>query len=269
MSIPDLQSIQDLRNVFIDKVGICRLRLPLQFSDDGSQPYPTVGIWGCYVSLPKTVRGTHMSRLVRILHDEGQMLTLSKFEEIPRIICGELNSADAEVTVQFPCFFSKDAPISRQAGFLDSDATLYAQIRDGQVRQLVRVATPVTTLCPCSKSISDKGAHNQRGLVTITVELAKSNAVRLRDLIGLAESCASSELYPVLKRVDEKYVTERAYDNPKFVEDVVRDCAVEAGRMPGIVHYRIEAENFESIHNHSAYAMVQSAGFPAHIHIDR
>lgn len=260
--IEDVQKTADNRAVAIDRVGISRLKLPLLFSEAGADQ-PSVGEWGAFTDLLPEVRGTHMSRLVRLLQAASVRVDFDSFRALPRRIRAELGARAAAAAVRFTFFVEKRAPVSKEAGFLDAQAALFCEARaDGTDLFLARLAAPIMTLCPCSKAISAYGAHNQRSRVTITAAPTAAPAL-LRDLFALAERAASAELYPVLKRPDEKYVTERAHDNPKFVEDVARDLAVELSRLPAVAAFRVEAENFESIHNHSAYAMVESEGFPS------
>lgn len=257
--IKDVQSSGDTRAVAIDRVGIRGLRLPMLFCESTS-PRPTVGEWNADTNLPAGVRGTHMSRLVRVLHDYSDELNFTNFCAIPDELRQRLSASACYLSVSFVCFMEKTAPISNEKGFLDSQTAFIAYLNGDEARYLMQITVPVTSLCPCSKVISKYGAHNQRSHVTLTIEADK--AAHVRDLIALAEAGASSELYSVLKRADERHVTERAYDNPKFVEDIVRDLAVALQREAGVYNYRVEAENFESIHNHSAYAMIESDNFP-------
>ena len=262
-AIKDVQSGKDVRAVPINRVGIRALRLPMMLAESSS-PAPAVGEWSCLTDLPAQSRGTHMSRLVRVLHDAGVSLDFAKFCQIPAAVLGELPEAnECFVSVSFRAFANKRAPISGERGYVDFDAAFYAWQKGKQLRRVLAATVPVTSLCPCSKTISKYGAHNQRSHVSCAIETTDS--MRLLDLMSFIESASSCELYSVLKRPDERHVTERAYDNPKFVEDIVRDLAVAAARLPGARNYRITAENFESIHNHSAVAMIESPDFPAHL----
>ena len=262
-TIKDVQGSPDVRAVAINRVGICALHLPMMFME-GAAPVPAAGEWACYTNLPAKTRGTHMSRLVRALHDAGTELDFASFCEIPGKVLAELPEAnECFVSVQFRAFANKRAPISEERGYVDFAAAFYAWQKNTEQRQLIKATVPVTSLCPCSKTISKYGAHNQRSHVSCTLETAKN--MRLLDLMSLIEESSSCELYSVLKRPDERHVTERAYDNPKFVEDIVRDLAVATCRLPDVRNYRVAAENFESIHNHSAFAMIESPDFPAHL----
>lgn len=259
--IQDVQGGSDARAVFINQVGVRGLRLPMMFTE-GAAPTPASGEWSCYTDLPESFRGTHMSRLVRVLHDTGEKLNFAGFCEIPQKTLRMLpDAAECFVSVKFRAFANKRAPVSGERGYMDFDAAFYAWQKDGRRRNMLRATAPVTSLCPCSKTIAKYGAHNQRSHVSCTLETAFP--IRLLDVVALIEESSSCELYSVLKRQDERHVTERAYDNPKFVEDIARDLAVAAANQPGVLNYRVTAENFESIHNHSAYAMVESPDFPS------
>ena len=260
--VQDIQSGGDTRAVAINRVGISRVRLPMLYRDD-SIACPTVGVWNADTSLPGHVRGTHMSRLARALNDSAHEIDYQNFCLLPTNLMQRLDANECTVSVRFHYFIEKTAPISTEKGYLDVEVVLVAHKKNGVQRQIMQVITPVTSLCPCSKAISKYGAHNQRSHVTLSVE--SDDVLRIRDLVALAENGASAELYSVLKRADERHVTERAYDDPKFVEDIVRDLAVQLRGLNGIRNYRIETENFESIHNHSAYAIVESDDFPQHL----
>lgn len=258
----DIQSGSDTRDVIINRVGVSRIVLPMHYSEGGAS-IPTVGEWRADTNLPAAVRGTHMSRLMRALNDAALNMSYDTFCQLPADLMQRLAADDCHVSVRFPYFVEKSAPISGEKGFLDCTVTLAARNKKGKQRQVMQVTAPVTSLCPCSRAISKYGAHNQRSHVTLSVE--SSGNLHVRDLFALAENGASCELYSVLKRADERHVTERAYDNPKFVEDIVRDLATLLRREESIRSYHIETENFESIHNHSAYAVVESDNFPADI----
>ena len=206
---------------------------------------------------PKSPNNFTISRFVEVLNEFGPELHVDNIHTILRELTKRLHSEKAHVEFEFPYFMEKRAPVSGAVGLMDYGVRFAATIEDGVVDFIVTVIVPVTTLCPCSKAISVQGAHNQRGLVTFSVRSTKP--VWIEELVRLVEDCASSELYSLLKRPDEKAVTERAYDNPVFVEDLVRAVAARANREPRITWYRVEAENFESIHNHSAYALIEKA----------
>jgi GTP cyclohydrolase I len=208
------------------------------------------------VRLPENVKGTHMSRFIEILNDNECSFGIDNFMGLVQTVADKLDSNDAQIIVDFPFFRNKKAPSSGVESLLDYKATLTGSLSDGKPDLTVKVVVPVTSLCPCSKSISKYGAHNQRSHITIEAKATVGATIYLEDLIDLAEQKASSELYAILKRDDEKVVTERAYENPAFVEDIVRDIAVELNADKKVNYYCLESENFESIHNHSAYALI-------------
>ena len=260
-AIKDVQGSADSRALAVNLVGIRDLRMPMLLAES-AQPMPTVAEWSCYTDLPATARGTHMSRLVRVIHDAGARLTFADFCKLPEAVLSALSIAgECRLAVKFRAFASKNAPISGEQGYVDFAAAFYAVRVGGKTRGLLSATAPVTSLCPCSKSISQYGAHNQRSHVNCVLEAAAD--LRLLDVMAMIEEASSCELYSVLKRPDERHVTERAYNNPKFVEDIVRDLSAAAARLPGMRNFRVAAENFESIHNHSAYAMIESPDFPA------
>lgn len=256
-NLTDTQSQRDTRKIAIDRVGIKGLRYPMQVRDKAHAIQHTVATATLTVDLPHQFKGTHMSRFVEVLNEFGPELHVDNIHTILRELTKRLHSEKAHVEFEFPYFMEKRAPVSGAVGLMDYGVRFAATIEDGVVDFIVTVIVPVTTLCPCSKAISVQGAHNQRGLVTFSVRSTKP--VWIEELVRLVEDCASSELYSLLKRPDEKAVTERAYDNPVFVEDLVRAVAARANREPRITWYRVEAENFESIHNHSAYALIEKA----------
>ena len=259
-AIDDVQSRRDERQVAIDKAGIRDLAHPVRVSDRSRREQHTVARVSMSVELPKHFKGTHMSRFIEILHREREV-SVADLSALLQETAARLEADAAHVEIEFPFFVMKRAPVSGVESLMDYRVTLSGTRRDGVDRRSIRVVVPVTSLCPCSKKISERGAHNQRSHVTITAQLR--GAMWIEDLIDIAESEASSELYAILKRPDEKFVTERAYDNPKFVEDLVRDVALRLDREPQIAAYRVEVENFESIHNHSAYALIERGPDPA------
>jgi GTP cyclohydrolase I len=258
MPIPDVQSSRDERRLAIDRVGIKGLRYPLPFEDGKGQVRATVATCSVFVALPEEQKGTHMSRLVALLEERAgpgaPPLSVAGLHEFVRDLIARLGAPGGRIEIAFPFFQRKIAPVSGVASLLDYDVRLTAEIVDGRFTSTVGVSVPVTSLCPCSKEISDYGAHNQRSLVTIVVRPRAS--VGVAELVRIAEDEASCELYGLLKRADEKYVTERAYDNPRFVEDLVRGVASRLAADDRFSAYTVEAENFESIHNHSAYARI-------------
>jgi GTP cyclohydrolase I len=259
-AIDDVQSRRDERQVAIDKAGIRDLAHPVRVSDRSRREQHTVARVSMSVELPKHFKGTHMSRFIEILHREREV-SVADLSALLQETAARLEADAAHIEIEFPFFVMKRAPVSGVESLMDYRVTLSGTRRDGVDRRSIRVVVPVTSLCPCSKKISERGAHNQRSHVTITAQLRGS--MWIEDLIDIAESEASSELYAILKRPDEKFVTERAYDNPKFVEDLVRDVALRLDREPQIAAYRVEVENFESIHNHSAYALIERGPDPA------
>lgn len=254
-NIPDVQSSQDIRKIDIEQVGIKDIRHPVVIGDRAGGIQHTVANFSMYVGLPHNFKGTHMSRFVEILNDHEYEITVDSFKEMISETLERLDAETAFIEMTFPFFVNKKAPVSGVPSLMDYEVTFIGQVHNDKPQVSVKVVVPVTSLCPCSKGISDYGAHNQRSHVTVTCTVNKF--VWVEELIDLVEKSASSELYGMLKRPDEKYVTEKAYDNPKFVEDLVRDIAVDLNQDERIVAYTIESENFESIHNHSAYAMVK------------
>jgi GTP cyclohydrolase I len=255
ITIADVQNQADTRHLAINKVGIKGIRHPVVVRDKSVGVQHTVATFNMYVHLPHDFKGTHMSRFVEILNQHGRELSVESFESILREMVEKLEAKSGYIEMNFPYFVNKTAPISGVQSLLDYDVTFVGEIHDGQYRFTMKVQVPVTSLCPCSKKISDRGAHNQRSHVTLTVRTNRS--VWIEELVRYAEDQASCELYGLLKRPDEKYVTERAYDNPKFVEDMVRDVASALNNDERIEAYVVESENFESIHNHSAYALIE------------
>jgi len=254
MFLPDVQGGTDVRNIAIQRVGVKAMRHPVQIASPAG-PQATVASVDMYVALPAHQKGTHMSRFIEVLHAHRAPLAVLSLRELLRTMLARLEATEGEITVRFPYFITKHAPVSGVASVLDYEVTLRAQTAGGLVRTVQEVAVPVTSLCPCSKKIADYGAHNQRSAITIAAELADD--LPLEQQVRFAEDAASSEVWPLLKRPDEKYVTERAYDNPKFVEDMVRDVALALNRDERILAYTVAAENFESIHNHSAFALIE------------
>jgi len=254
-TIADVQNSLDTRQIPIDKVGIKDIRHPVKVRDRSGGEQHTIATFNMYVNLPHNFKGTHMSRFVEILNLHEYEITVESFRKMLSEMTERLDADTGHIEMSFPYFVNKKAPVSGVESLMDYQATLIGDISAGAARTTLRVVVPVTSLCPCSKKISDRGAHNQRSHVTLTVTI--DGFVWIEELIDIAESEASSELYGILKRPDEKHVTERAYDNPKFVEDIVRDIALRLNGDERIRAYTVEAENFESIHNHSAYALIE------------
>ena len=253
-NIPDVQASPDSRKLAIDQVGIKAIRHPVRIMERSGGVQHTIAMFNMYVGLPHHFKGTHMSRFVEILHAERE-ISVESFRAMLEGMTARLEAETGHIEMSFPFFVTKKAPVTQVESLMDYRASLIGEHSQGRTELWVRVAVPVTSLCPCSKRISDYGAHNQRSHVTITARLRSH--MWIEELIEIAESEASCELYGILKRPDEKYVTERAYENPKFVEDLVRDVASRLNRDERVAAYTVEAENFESIHNHSAYALIE------------
>lgn len=283
MTLPDTQNLTDNRKLAIDRVGVKNLRYPIQVRDMAKDlRYPvkdcvnhdngrenknsgslqsTVAIVQLTVDLPHHFKGTHMSRFVEVLNSHGPVLHVLNIRDILEQLLSKLEAEQAHVDFEFPFFLEKKAPVTGAKGLMDYMVRFSATLSKEEKEQhkasdfIVTVIVPVTTLCPCSKAISIAGAHNQRGQVTFSARCIEP--MWIEEMIRRVEDSASCELYSLLKRPDEKFVTERAYDNPVFVEDIVRNVALHAEADKNILWYRIEAENFESIHNHNAYALIE------------
>jgi len=253
--IEDVQGRPDSRQLPINRVGIKDIRHPIRVTDRSSGEQHTVATFAMYVQLPHNFKGTHMSRFVEILHHERE-ISVGNFPKMLAEMTKRLDADRGHIEMSFSFFVMKKAPVSGVESLMDYQVSLIGEIHDACIDTWVRVVVPVTSLCPCSKKISDYGAHNQRSHITIRARLKAGTHLWIEDLIDIAEQEASCELYGILKRPDEKFVTERAYDNPKFVEDIIRDVAGRLNREDRIAEYEVETENFESIHNHSAYAQI-------------
>lgn len=258
-SIADVQGYDDTRRINIDKVGIKDIKHPVRVADRSGGEQHTVATFNMYVYLPHRYKGTHMSRFVEILNRREKEITVESFQAMLPEMVKRLNSDRGIIEMRFPYFVNKQAPVSKVESLMDYDVTFIGEHADGKTEMTLKVVVPVTSLCPCSKEISEYGAHNQRSHITVTALLAPPpDFVWIEDIVDLVESIASCELWALLKRPDEKWVTERAYENPKFVEDMVRDAAHKLNQDARILKYTIESENFESIHNHSAYALIEN-----------
>ena len=253
--IPDVQNSADTRRLAINKVGIKDIRHPVKVRDRSGGEQHTIATFNMYVNLPHNFKGTHMSRFVEILNVPGREISVDSFKDMLTEMTGRLEAEAGHIEMTFMYFVTKAAPVSGVRSLMDYEVTFIGEIRDSCPTMNVKVVVPVTSLCPCSKKISKYGAHNQRSHVTVNVRA--QGFIWIEDIIDLVEKEASCELYGLLKRPDEKYVTERAYDNPKFVEDMVRDIAAKLNQDDRVAAYAVESENFESIHNHSAYAMIE------------
>jgi GTP cyclohydrolase I len=254
-SIPDTQNKEDTRKIPIDKVGIKGIKHPVRVLDRSGGEQHTIADFNMYVNLPHNFKGTHMSRFVEILNEYEREISVKSFNDMLEKMAARLESESGHIEMSFPYFVKKAAPVTGVESLLDYEVSFLGKINNNVARTDVRVLVPVTSLCPCSKSISEYGAHNQRSHITLSVRI--KDFVWVEELIEMIEAQASCQLYGLLKRPDEKFVTEEAYDNPKFVEDLVRDIATQLNNDDRIEAYTIESENFESIHNHSAYAYIE------------
>ncbi len=249
--IEDTQSKSDSRNLPIDKVGIKNIQYPVTVRNRSGKAQSTIGTFEMLVNLPHDQKGTHMSRFVELLNEHKDNLSLTNMKQILSDMKEKLESTSAYFKVSFPYFIEKESPVTRTKSMMD-----YRISMTGEPITLT-VDVPVTTLCPCSKSISEYGAHNQRGLVRIQARFEKDIHPDFEDIIQRVEKTSSCEVFALLKREDEKYVTEQAYENPVFVEDLVRDIALSLGELHGMTWFSVEVTNFESIHNHDAYAFIE------------
>jgi GTP cyclohydrolase IB len=254
-SVADIHRSHDTRRIAINKVGIKDIAHPVRIRSRSGQEQHTIARFNMYVDLPHNFKGTHMSRFVEILNRHEREITVESFKTMLGEMTTRLEAEAGHIEMIFPYFIDKVAPASGARSLLDYEVTLLGEWIEEAPHLRIKVVVPVTSLCPCSKSIANYGAHNQRAHVTLNVRT--DHLIWIEELIELVEAQASSQLYSLLKRADEKYVTEQAYDNPKFVEDVVRDIAVRLNDDARILAYSVESENFESIHNHSAYALVE------------
>jgi GTP cyclohydrolase I len=251
----DKQSERDYRELRIDKVGVRGLRFPIQIRDKAHELQNTVATIGLFVDLPKEFKGTHMSRFIEVLNAHGSVVHVDNITDILHNLQKKLHATTSHLEMEFPFFLTKKAPVSGMESVMDYTARFDATATGREIDFVLTVMARVTTLCPCSKAISVQGAHNQRGDVTVQLRFRKS--IWIEDVIAIIEESASSELFALLKREDEKAVTEHAYDNPVFVEDLVRNIAVRLNAHPDVTWYKVEAENHESIHNHNAYACIE------------
>ena len=254
-SLPDHANEPDARGIAIDRVGIKDLRYPIRVLDRNNEVQHTVARVNLYVNLRADMKGTHMSRFVEILHAQRGEMTLRNMPGLLADIQRRLDAESAYIELDFPYFMQKRAPVSGVESLMEYGCTFRASRSGERVDFVLAVRVPVKSLCPCSKAVSERGAHNQRSLVD--VEVRSSAFVWIEDVVGAVEACASAPLFALLKREDEKYVTELAYDNPKFVEDLARDCVLALRVLPGVAWLRVSAENQESIHNHSAFAQIE------------
>lgn len=255
-SLPDTQNQKDVREIPINKVGVKNLKYPIALKDKENEIQHTIATISMTVDLPMHFKGTHMSRFVEILQNEKREIHIDSVYNILEEMQKKLHANTAHMEMEFIYFREKKAPVSKKPSLIDYKVRFHAIMDKDKKDFMMTVIVPVTTLCPCSKNLSDYGAHNQRGEVTVALRF--TDMVWIEDVINIVEKSASSELYTLLKREDEKFVTERAYENPVFVEDLVRNIVLGLKNIKNIIWYSVEAENFESIHNHNAYAMIES-----------
>jgi GTP cyclohydrolase I len=251
----DKQNERDTRELRIDKVGVRGLRFPIQVRDKAHSKQNTIATIGMFVDLPKEFKGTHMSRFIEVLNAHGDMIHVENITDILKAMQEKLAAKTSHMEIEFPFFMCKKSPVTRKESLMDYVARFDAAASGSEIDFVLTVKAHVTTLCPCSKAIAKYGAHNQRGLVTVALRFSRT--VWIEEVIEMIEKSASSELYALLKRQDEKAVTERAYENPVFVEDLVRNVALRLNAHRLVTWYKVEAENFESIHNHNAYACIE------------
>ena len=258
----DIQNSSDTRNVPLEKVGVKNLRYPVSVMDKENRTQNTVATVDLFVNLPHDYKGTHMSRFVEVFHRHSGNLSMKQFLLMLSEIRVNLDAERAFGSMTFPFFMKKSAPVSGAESIMEYTCTYEGEVTSLSQKFFLEIKVPVTTLCPCSKAISTSGAHNQRGVVT--VKLQNTSLFWIEDVVHLIEDCASSSLYSILKRPDEKYVTEHAYDNPRFVEDVVREVYIALKNFSKsekpFTWFSVECENYESIHNHNAYAYTEFCG---------
>lgn len=254
-AMKDVQNERDYRNQEIQKVGIRGIKYPITVLDKEQGYQHTVATVNMYVDLPRYLKGTHMSRFVEILNKYRGQIGIKELESILYEMKNKLKAKSAYIEIKFPYFLEKKAPVTGVKGYMEYLCCFYASSNHSKIDLCVEVNVPINTVCPCSKAISRFGAHNQRGVVRLKVKFKK--LIWIEDLIKLVEESVSSDVYTILKRPDEKYITEKSYDNPMFVEDVVREIAIKLKQDPNVTWFSVEAENFESIHNHNAYAYIE------------
>jgi GTP cyclohydrolase IB len=253
-TMQDIQKTHDTRNIPIDKVGVKDISYPIVVMDRKKEFQHTVARINMYVDLPHHFKGTHMSRFIEILNSYREEIALDKLEIMLADMKKKLGASTAHLEMEFPYFIEKKAPVSRARSLMEYTCSFSATLSD-EFDFVLGIRIPVTSLCPCSKELSAYGAHNQRSIISVKVRY--SDFIWIEDLVSAVEECGSSPVYSLLKRVDEKHVTERAYENPKFVEDIVREVTEKLLAEPAITWFSVEAENFESIHKHSAYAFIE------------
>lgn len=253
-AMPDMQKSRDTRRIAIDKVGVKDISYPIVVMDKNRSFQQTVARVNMYVDLPHHFKGTHMSRFIEILDSCREKIALDRMETILQRMKEKLGASSAHLEIEFPYFIEKSAPVSGAKGLMEYTCSFNGSL-SSEFDFILGVKVPVTSLCPCSKELARYGAHNQRSVMTVRVRYR--DFIWIEDLIEVVESCGSSPVYSMLKREDEKYVTEKAYENPRFVEDMVREATLKLSSMENITWFSMEAENYESIHKHSAYASVE------------
>ncbi|MPL59084.1 GTP cyclohydrolase FolE2 [bioreactor metagenome] len=251
----DVQSMRDERRIAIQKVGVKGVRYPIALKDKAARIQQTTAVVNLYADLPHHFKGTHMSRFIEVFEEYRHDLSMPNFLKMLDTIRSGLDAATAYSDLHFPYFMQKTAPVSGQKSIMSYDCSYEGRVSKKSQSFVVGVGVPVQTVCPCSKAISDRGAHNQRGLVTLKVELGPF--FWIEDMVSIVEESASSDLFTLLKREDEKFITEKSYNRPRFVEDLVREVYLKVDALGKFSRFSVEAENFESIHNHSAYAFVE------------
>ncbi|MDD5722407.1 MAG: GTP cyclohydrolase FolE2 [Syntrophales bacterium] len=251
----DIQNLKDHRNIDIQKVGVKGIKYPVIVLDKANGTQHVNATVNMYVNLPHRFKGTHMSRFIEILNEYRGQININTFRKILQRIKEKLNAESSHIEIRFPYFIEKTAPVSKAKSLMEYECSFRGESNGEKSEFIVGIAVPVTTACPCSKEISDMGAHNQRSVVRVNLRFKKF--FWIEDVIRLVEESASSEIFSLLKRADEKYVTETAYQNPMFVEDVVRTVAEKLNESSNFTWYSVEAENMESIHNHNAYAYTE------------
>tara|TARA_B100000287_G_scaffold420454_1_gene459858 strand:+ start:580 stop:1464 length:885 start_codon:yes stop_codon:yes gene_type:complete len=253
--LQDTQNNADSRNIPINRVGIKDIAYPILITDKDKITQNVVGNFVMSVSLPPEKKGTHMSRFVEVIDKQKKAISVENFEDLVKTTAKTLQSDTAFISLDFTYFKNKSAPVTGVKSLLDYKVNFSAESKNNRHNKFITVTVPVTSLCPCSKNISDYGAHNQRSNISATIRLKET--IWIDEIIEILEKQASCQIYGLLKRPDEKYVTEEAYNNPKFVEDMIRDLAITLNKDDRVLAYKIESENFESIHNHSAYAYIE------------
>ncbi len=252
--LKDVQKESDSRNIYIDKVGIDDLEYPIQVMDKNNQIQSTIAKIKMSVDLPEYLRGTHMSRFLEIIHEDCKLVSIVTLKKITLAMLSKFNATRSAIEISFPYFIEKEAPISKAESLLPYQCRFIAEKND-DFDLILEVSTPIHTFCPCSKEISKYGGHSQRG--NLIVQVRMNHVVWIEELVHMAESTASAEIYPLIKRVDEKYIAESAYENPRFVEDILREMAIRLDQDNRISWYKIFVKNFESIHNHNVFSSIE------------